>query len=205
MTRNASTTFDGPRTLTDVDPVVLQRLHTDLELAADRDGLLDVAYRTLDSPVGELLLAATGRGLLRVAFQREGFDTVLDMLSARVSPRILSAPRRLDPVAREMEEYFSGRRRRFDLPLDLALSRGFRRSVLEHLPDIGYGRTESYAEVARVVGHPKAVRAVGSACSTNPIPVVIPCHRVLRSDGSLGGYAGGTDAKTVLLMLENTA
>ena len=119
-----------------------------------------------------------------------------------MSPRLLEAPARLDGAARQVEEYFAGARRSFDLPVDLRLSTGFRRAVLDHLAEIGFGRTESYAEVALAAGSPRAVRAVGSACATNPLPVVVPCHRVLRSDGSLGGYVGGLDAKRTLLALE---
>lgn len=188
--------------LTDAPPEALHKLHAALERAADRDGALDVAYRTLDTPAGPLLVATTERGLVRVAFAREGHDAVLEALADRLSPRVLRAPRRLDAVAREIDEYFAGRRTSFDLPLDFALSHGFRRTVLEHLPLIAYGHTESYADVARLVGNPKAVRAVGSACATNPVPVVVPCHRVIRSDGTLGGYGGGLDVKAMLLHLE---
>jgi methylated-DNA-[protein]-cysteine S-methyltransferase len=127
---------------------------------------------------------------------------VLQQLADRVSPRVLRAPARLDPAAREIEEYFAGRRTRFDLPLDLRLSAGFRRTVLTHLTDIAYGTTASYATVAAAAGNPRAVRAVGSACATNPLPVVLPCHRVVRSDGTIGRYVGGTDAKRTLLTLE---
>jgi methylated-DNA-[protein]-cysteine S-methyltransferase len=188
-----------------VDPHELESLHRKLSEAAEREGLLDVAYRTVDSPVGSLLLAATSRGLVRVAFAGEGHDAVLQTLATRLSPRILRSPSRLDDVARELDEYFAGHRRTFDLPLDLSLSSGFRRTVLDHLPDIAFGRTETYTQVATAVGNPRAVRAVGSACATNPLPVVVPCHRVLRSDGSLGGYLGGLDAKRALLALESTA
>jgi methylated-DNA-[protein]-cysteine S-methyltransferase len=161
-----------------------------------------VAYRTLDTPAGSLLLAATERGLVRVAYDSQGHDKVLSDLAARISPRILNAPRRLDPAAREIDEYFAGRRRSFDLPLDLSLLTGFRRIVLSHLPDIAYGQTASYAAVAAVAGNPRAVRAVGNACATNPLPVVVPCHRVVRADGSFGGYLGGPAAKRLLLNLE---
>jgi methylated-DNA-[protein]-cysteine S-methyltransferase len=169
---------------------------------ADSHGVLDVAYRTLDTPVGPLLLAATAAGLVRVAYDAENHDHVLTILAAQLSPRILRAPRRLDTAAREIDEYFAGRRHEFDLPLDFSLSKGFRRMVLSHLSDIGYGHTASYAAVAAAAGHPKAVRAVGTACATNPLPVVVPCHRVIRSDGSFGGYAGGPAAKQALLALE---
>jgi methylated-DNA-[protein]-cysteine S-methyltransferase len=181
----------------------LADLHAQLELRAAEDGSLDVAYRTLDTPIGSLLLVSTRRGLVRVAFDREDHDRVLATLAAALSPRILRAPRRLDPVAAQLEQYFAGRRVTFELDLDRSLSRGFRLAVLEHLPDIGYGETASYAAVARAAGNPAAVRAVGSACATNPLPVVVPCHRVLRSDGSLGGYLGGLDAKRTLLALES--
>jgi methylated-DNA-[protein]-cysteine S-methyltransferase len=144
-------------------------------------------------------------GLVRLAYAREGHDVVLARLTEAVSPRILTAPARLDGVARQVEEYFAGRRRVFDVPLDFRLSKGFRRNVLAHLPDIAYGRTESYTEVAAAAGRPKAVRAVGTACATNPLPVVVPCHRVVRSDGSFGGYVGGPEAKQVLLNLEAAA
>lgn len=173
--------------------------------SADAEGVLDVAYRTLDTPVGSLLLAATERGLVRVAYEVQGHEQALESLAARVSPRILHAPARLDAASREIDEYFAGRRRTFDLPLDFTLSRGFRRTVLSHLPDIGYGRTASYAAVAAAAGSPRAFRAVGTACATNPLPVVVPCHRVIRSDGSLNGYAGGPAAKRVLLNLEEAA
>jgi methylated-DNA-[protein]-cysteine S-methyltransferase len=183
----------------------LAALHERLAARAGEDGLLDVAYRTLDTPIGPLLLASTGRGLVRVAFECEGHDAVLAELSARISPRILAAPGRLDAVARELDEYFAGRRRSFDLPVDLQLARGFRRLVLDHLPEIAYGRTESYAVVAAAAGSPKAVRAVGSACALNPVPIVVPCHRVVRSDGSYGQYRGGPGAKRALLTLEAAA
>jgi len=183
----------------------MTRLHHRLAEQADRQGLLDIAYRTVDSPVGELLLAATNQGLVRVAFADEGFDTVLQSLATRISPRILRAPRRLDDAARQLDDYFGGRRRRFAIPLDLRLSNGFRRLVLEQLRQISYGTTQSYAGVAAATGHAKAVRAVGSACATNPLPVVVPCHRVLRSDGTLGGYLGGLATKRALLDLEAAA
>jgi methylated-DNA-[protein]-cysteine S-methyltransferase len=190
---------------TPADADALARLHRRLEQAAEDEGLLDVAYRTVDSPVGPLLLAATPRGLVRVAYAVEGHDQVLDTLASRLSPRVLHAPKRLDAVARELEEYFGGRRRSFDLPLDLSLSRGFRLLVQQHLSSIGYAQTRSYKQVAELVGNPKAVRAVGTACATNPLPVVLPCHRVLRTDGTPGGYAGGPAAKTTLLNLEAAA
>jgi methylated-DNA-[protein]-cysteine S-methyltransferase len=181
----------------------LKRLHARLERDAQAGDLLNIAYRTVDSAVGPLLLAATPLGLLRVAFANEGHDSVLQNLSARVSPRVLEAPTRLDPVARQLEEFFTGRRQSFDVALDWSLSHGFRRTVLEHLnTDIRYGTTTSYATLARLSGSPKAVRAVGTACATNPIPIVVPCHRVIRSDGAVGAYRGGPAAKRALLDLE---
>ncbi|WP_415853761.1 methylated-DNA--[protein]-cysteine S-methyltransferase [Sinomonas sp. G460-2] len=188
-----------------IEPGALDRLHAALAERASQEGLLDVAYRVVETPVGKLLLAATERGLVRVAYEREGHEAVLEKLAERLSPRILESPGRLGEAARQVEEYFAGRRTGFDLPLDLSLSNGFRRTVIQHLTAIGFGHTESYAEVARAVGNPRAVRAVGTACATNPIPVVVPCHRVLRSDGSLGGYVGGIEAKTSLLRLEAIA
>lgn len=180
-------------------------LRTRLAVAADRDGILDVAYRIVDSPVGPLLVAATDQGLVRVAYASEGHDAVLQQLADKISPRILHAPTRLDTVARELDEYFAGIRRTFDIALDWRLSAGFRSTVLHHLPEIGYGHTASYAAVAQLAGNPKAVRAVGTACATNPLPVVVPCHRVVRSDGAMGGYLGGVEAKRVLLDLESAA
>jgi methylated-DNA-[protein]-cysteine S-methyltransferase len=184
------------------DPPAQRRLHNRLARGAEEADLLDVAYRTLDTAVGALLLAATAHGLVRVAFYRQDHTKVLESLATAVSPRILEAPRRLDPAAREIEEYLAGTRRAFDLPLDLRLARGFRLGVLRHLPEIAYGRTETYAQVAAAAGSPRAVRAVGTACSSNPLPLVVPCHRVVRSDGSYGAYAGGADLKRVLLTME---
>lgn len=180
-------------------------LRTRLAARAQAGDLLDVAYRTLDTPVGSLLLAATPRGLVQVAYARQDHDAVLARLAGQLSPRILHAPAPLDPVVRELEEYFAGQRRTFSLPLDFALARGFRLAVLAHLREIGYGKTESYAAVAAGAGRPAAVRAAGTACATNPLPVVVPCHRVVRSDGSIGRYAGGAEAKRTLLDLEAAA
>ena len=187
------------------DADTLERLRLRLGQAAEAEGLLDVAYTTVDSPVGALLLAATPKGLVRVAFDIEDHDRVLETLSKRISPRVLRAPKRLDATARELDEYFARRRQVFDLPLDLSLSRGFRALVQRHLPEIGYGQTRTYSQVAALVGNPRAVRAVGTACATNPLPVIVPCHRVLRSDGTPGGYVGGPGSKQTLLSLEGSA
>ena len=191
--------------MTDLFPISdssLAELRGRLATEAASAGLLDLTVRTVDSPVGPLLLAATGTGLVRVAYEREGFDAVLQSLADRISPRILESPDGLDDAARELEEYFDGRRTLFDVPVDHALSAGFRATVQAYLPQIAYGQTLTYKEVAVRVGNPNAVRAVGTACATNPLPIVVPCHRVLRSDGSLGGYLGGLDAKRALLDLE---
>jgi methylated-DNA-[protein]-cysteine S-methyltransferase len=187
------------------DAETLLRLRDRLGLAADAEGLLDIAYTTIDSPVGTLLLAATPKGLVRVAYEIEDHDRVLDTLAQRLSPRVLRVPKRLDPAARELDEYFGRQRRVFDVPLDLSLSKGFRQLVQRHLPEIGYGQTRTYKQVAELVGNPKAFRAVGTACATNPLPVVVPCHRVLPASGASGGYVGGPDAKKALLSLEAAA
>jgi methylated-DNA-[protein]-cysteine S-methyltransferase len=191
--------------ITDETETTLASLHERLEREAVDRGLVDVAFRVVGSPVGRLLLAATEHGIVRVAFESEGFDTVLQTLADRVSPRVLEAPGRLDRAAAELDEYFARQRTSFDLPLDFALSRGFRGEVQRLLPSIAYGHTTSYARLADAAGRPRAFRAVGTACATNPLPVVVPCHRVLRGDGSLGGYVGGLDAKRALLSLEAAA
>lgn len=188
-----------------VDPAHLDALREGLAVKAADAGLLDIAYRVIESPVGRLLLAATDTGIIRLAFEDEDFDSVLDDLATRVSPRILTAPDRLDPVAFELAEYFAGSRQRFTVPLDHTLSSGFRGEVQRHLPEIGYGQTRTYKQIAAEIGRPGAVRAVGTACATNPLPVIVPCHRVLRSDGTIGGYLGGTEAKRFLLDLEQAA
>ena len=170
---------------------------------AEAEGLLDVAYTRTDSPIGPLLLASTPVGVVRVGFGSvEDDDAVLQDLADRVSPRVLESPSRLDEVRRELDEYFEGRRRSFDLPLDWRLTSGFRRRVLEAINAIPYGSVASYREVATSAGNPAATRAAGSACGSNPIPVIVPCHRVLRTGGALGGYGGGLDKKVRLLSLE---
>jgi methylated-DNA-[protein]-cysteine S-methyltransferase len=180
-------------------------LHDKLVVDAEAAGLLDVAYRVVDTPVGPLLLASTTVGLVKVAFVAEGEDAVLDELARQIGPRILDAPARLDNAVRQLDEYFGGTRTAFDLPLDFRLATGFRREVISRLADIEYGRTASYADVAASAGSPRAVRAVGTACARNPLPVVLPCHRVVRTDGGLGQYAGGVEAKQILLRLEAAA
>lgn len=169
------------------------------------DGLLDVAYAPVGSPLGRLLVAATPAGVVRLAFDTEPDDTVLSELAARLSPRVLEAPSRLDAVRRQLEEYFDGTRTSFDVAVDWALSAGFRRRVLAAAAAIPYGRTGTYRSVATRAGSPQAVRAAGTALATNPVPIIVPCHRVLRSDGALGGYRGGTARKQLLLQTESAA
>lgn len=182
----------------------LDRLHSTLVERAAAADLLDVAYRVIDSPLGDLLIAATDVGVVRVAFALEGHDAVLADLAERVSPRILRAPARLDVVARALTDYLDGRSRQVDVAVDLRLLTGYRHDVVSALPSITYGHTASYAELAATTGRPRAVRAVGSACANNPVPLVLPCHRVVRSDGSEGGYRGGPEAKRRLLAMEAT-
>jgi methylated-DNA-[protein]-cysteine S-methyltransferase len=170
-----------------------------------REGLLDVGYGYVDSPLGRLTVAATPRGLIRVAYPSNDPDFVLDELAAKVSPRLLEAPAFIDEVRRELDEYFEGRRERFELPLDWTLTRGFARRVLRATARIDYGRLRSYREVARSAGNERAVRAAGNALGTNPMPVVVPCHRVVRTGGALGGYTGGLERKEFLLKLEGVA
>jgi len=175
----------------------------ELTEAAAAAGLLDVAYCKLDSPVGPLLLAATPAGLVRIAYLDDGQeDAVLQDVAARVSPRVLSAPRRLDRPRRELDEYFGGRRHTFELPLDWQLMSNFGRRVLEATAAIPYGSVSTYSEVATVAGSPRGSRAAGNALGANPLPIVLPCHRVLRAGGNLGGYTGGVDRKRALLAIE---
>jgi len=169
---------------------------------AAAEGLLDVAYATADTPLGPLLVAGTRRGLVRVAFPHERPDDVLAALARDVSPRVLESPGELDPVRRELGEYFEQRRERFDLPLDWRLTRGFRRDVLKATARIPYGGTVTYSEIAGRAGSPRAHRAAGSALGSNPIPLVVPCHRVVRAGGAIGNYGGGPEVKEFLLRLE---
>jgi methylated-DNA-[protein]-cysteine S-methyltransferase len=172
------------------------------ERAAD-EGLLDVAYTSVDSPLGPLVVAATPKGLVRVSYSEfRGDDDVLEDLARRVSPRVLEAPARLDGVRRELDEYFEGRRERFDTPIDWTYLAGFTRDVLRATAKIPFGDVSTYAGVAQAAGSPRAVRAAGNALGANPMPVVVPCHRVLRTGGSLGGYTGGLERKEFLLRLE---
>jgi len=183
---------------TAIDPRTINALRG----RAAEEGLLDVAYATADSPFGTLLLARTKRGLVRVGLPNQDADELLADLADRVSPRVLEAPAELDEVRRELDLYFDGKLDHFSLPLDWRLSGGFRQRVLRAIDRIPYGQTRSYTEMARKAGNERAVRAAGSACGSNPIPLVVPCHRVLRTGGALGGYGGGLPMKQALLELE---
>jgi methylated-DNA-[protein]-cysteine S-methyltransferase len=174
----------------------------DIADAAAAAGLLDVAYAMLDSPVGQLLVARTPLGLARIAYVDGDEEPVLAEMASRLSPRVLAAPRQLDVPRRELDEYFSGRRRRFDLPLDLRLMTDFTRRVLTATAAIPYGSVSTYREVATRAGSPRGFRAAGNALGANPLPIVLPCHRVLHSGGGLGGYTGGLERKRTLLAIE---
>jgi methylated-DNA-[protein]-cysteine S-methyltransferase len=170
--------------------------------AAAREGLLDVAYAQVDSPLGPLTVAATERGLVCLAYPEQSIDHVLERLASEVSPRVLEAPARIDGIRRELEAYFAGSLERFETPIDWSLTRGFYRQVLQATARIGFGEVSTYTEVAAGAGNARAVRAAGSGLGSNPVPVVVPCHRVLRTGGSLGGYTGGLERKRFLLELE---
>lgn len=159
-------------------------------------------YELIDTPIGQLLVAHTARGIVRIAFESDDVAQVLEQLESELHGPVVAAPGGLQGIAEQFNEYFAGQRREFDLELDYSLSGGFRQDVQKYLAEIPYGRTQSYQEVAESVGNPKAARAVGSACATNPIPIVLPCHRVVRTDGTLGGYGGGLHVKQMLLDLE---
>jgi methylated-DNA-[protein]-cysteine S-methyltransferase len=176
----------------------------ELSRRAAQEGLLDVAYADVDAPFGKLLVAATPAGLVRVAFASEPDQGVLEELAERISPRVLEAPARLDAVRRELDDYFHGRLREFDLPIDWSLSAGFLRQARQACYAIPYGRVLTYSELAAAAGSPRAVRAAGNAMARNPIPIVVPCHRVVRTGGALGGYGGGLDVKRWLLALEGS-
>ena len=174
-----------------------------LAARAYEEGLLDVAYTVEDSPVGPLLLASTGRGLVELGYEADKeLDFMLERLATKISPRVLEAPARLDPVRRELEEYFEGKRLDFDIPLDWSLTKGFTRRVLRATAKVPYGEVSTYRQVAAKAGNERAVRAAGNALGANPIPIVVPCHRILRTGGALGGYGGGLPRKEFLLKLE---
>jgi methylated-DNA-[protein]-cysteine S-methyltransferase len=187
-------------------PAAWDRMRRDLAGAAERSGLIDVAFERHESPLGVIIVGATRDGLVRVGLPAEDEDAVLRQLAERVSARVLNASREsLTQTRRELDEYFGGSRQVFEIPLDWRLTNGFRREVLRATAEIPYGRTSSYRDVATRAGSPNAVRAAGSALATNPLPIVVPCHRVLRTGGGLGGYAGGLAAKQTLLHLEGAA
>jgi methylated-DNA-[protein]-cysteine S-methyltransferase len=175
----------------------------DLSAAAANAGLLDVAYARLDSPVGPLLLALTPRGLVRLAYIDSGEEQILAELATCVSPRVIRAPRQLDEPRRELDQYFAGKRREFELPLDWQLIRGFGRKVLSATARVPYGAVSTYKQLATEAGSPRAARAAGNALGANPLPIVVPCHRILHTGGGLGGYTGGLERKRQLLAIES--
>ncbi len=189
-------------------PRGLERALQGLLARAEREGLIDVAYASVDSPFGRLLLARTNRGVVKLALPSHrgseiSEDEVLEELARKVSPRVLESPRGLDEERRELEDYFEGRRDRFDVPVDWRLTHpGFRARALRAVARIPYGRTRTYAEIARAAGNERASRAAGTACGTNPVPLFVPCHRVVQSGGGIGNYGGGPEMKRALLELE---
>lgn len=180
----------------------LERLRSSLGRRAADEGLLDVAYGGCDSPLGTLTVMVTPRGLVRLSYPGEGTASQLQELADRISPRILKAPERTDDVRRQLDAYFAGRRRAFDVPVDWRLVRGFAGDVLRATVRIPFGTVSSYREIAIRAGSPNAYRAAGNALGSNPMPIVVPCHRVLHAGGGLGGYTGGLDRKRYLLHLE---
>ncbi len=193
LERELTRVLDGPPPLPEIAP------------AAAAAGLLDIAYVTFDSPVGSLLLAGTTRGLVRLAYldSADQEDAALEQLAAKLSPRILAAPARLDQPRRELDEYFAGGRDRFEVPIDWSLTSGFGRRVLQATARIPFGSSSTYQRVAAQAGSPRGYRAAGNALGANPIPIVVPCHRVLHSTGGLGGYTGGLERKRLLLAIES--
>ncbi len=183
-------------------PLDLTALRQSLARRAAADGILDVAYGSLDSPLGALTAFVTPRGLVRLSYPGEPIDAQLDELAATISPRVLAAPERTDTIRRQLDEYFAGSRRRFDLPIDWRLLAGFRAEVLRAAARIPFGSVSSYREIAVAAGSPNAYRAAGNALGSNPMPIVVPCHRVLHTGGGLGGYTGGLERKRYLLHLE---
>jgi len=199
-------TDDLERRLTDAvrpGPTLdLARLRAALAGRAAADGLLDVAYGTHDSPLGPLTIFVTPRGLVRLSYPSEPVEEQLDELAAVISPRVMAAPERTDEVRRQLDAYFGGTRHRFDLAIDWRLLSGFRADVLRATARIPFGAVSSYRAIATAAGSPNAYRAAGTALGSNPLPIVVPCHRVLHSGGGLGGYAGGLERKRFLLRLE---
>jgi methylated-DNA-[protein]-cysteine S-methyltransferase len=183
----------------EIDPA---EVTAELVRRADAEGLLDVAWATLDTPLGQIAVFVTPRGLVRVAYDRENFGEVAEDVAEQVSPRVLVAPQRTDIVREQLDDYFESRRTTFDLPIDWTLVRGFNQGVLKATAEIPFGETASYGDVAAAAGSPRAARAAGNALAGNPIPIVVPCHRVIHADGGIGGYTGGLENKRFLLRLE---
>lgn len=186
----------------DAPPIDLDAFRRDLSRRAADEGLLDVAYALHDSPLGSLTVMVTPRGLVRLSYHGEAVGEQLAELAQRVSPRILESPERTDAVRRQLDDYFDGRRRRFEVPIDWSLVRGFAGEVLRATARIPFGAVSTYREVAAEAGSPGAYRAAGNALGRNPVPIVVPCHRVVHAGGGLGGYTGGLDRKRYLLQLE---
>jgi methylated-DNA-[protein]-cysteine S-methyltransferase len=183
--------------VTNVSP----ELDTRFRGAAAEEGLLDVAYDVVDSPVGDLFVGVSDRGLCVISYEADP-DAQLERLVRRFGSRVLRSPRPVDPARRQLDEYFDGKRRRFDLAVDLRLARDFGRTVLEELGRVPFGELTTYGELAARAGKPRAARAVGTIMNRNPVPIVLPCHRVVGANGSLVGYAGGLERKQQLLRLE---
>jgi len=181
---------------------VLERLSNELLARAEDEGLVDVAYASVDSPYGQLLVAATGRGVVKLSLPNYTADHALEQIAAGVSPRILESPKRLDPVRRELDSYFEGKLERFSAKVDWTLAHGFADRVLHVVAGIPYGQTLSYGEVAGEAGNPRAFRAAGTACGVNPVPLIVPCHRVVQAGGKPGNYGGGPEMKLALLEME---
>lgn len=185
------------------DDRALERARAGLLARAESEGLVEVAYATVDSPYGQLFVAATDRGVVKLGLPNLPTDGVLEQLAAEISPRVLEAPARLDPARRELDAYFSGELKRFETPVDWRLARGFTDKVLHVVARIPYGETLSYGEVAAKAGNPRAFRAAGTACGINPVPLIVPCHRVVQAGGNPGNYGGGPAMKLGLLELES--
>ncbi len=184
------------------DPVAAAEAASRAAARAEAEGLIDVAYASVDSPLGNLIAAVTPRGLVRLAYDDGRSELVLEQLAEWLSPRVLEVPGRVDPVRRQLHEFFEGRRKGFDIPIDWSLVHGFGQAVLRATAGIDYGSVVTYGELAQRTGNPRAHRAAGTALGKNPIPIVVPCHRVVRSGGVLGNYTGGVDKKQFLLELE---
>jgi methylated-DNA-[protein]-cysteine S-methyltransferase len=185
----------------------LDKAISGLVARAEGDGLIDVAYANVDSPYGRLLLARTDRGVVKLALPSHrgdavSDDEVLEELAGKVSPRVVEAPARLDDARRQLDAYFEGRLKRFEVPVDWRLSHGFTSRALHAVARIPYGKTRSYAEIANAAGNERAFRAAGTACGHNPVPLIVPCHRVIQSGGGIGNYGGGPEMKRSLLSLE---